>query len=559
MHAEDALFLPPSISSTLRLLHKQRRDDRISHLQSIHHDVQYVRGTHERLGQPPLLANLRCGIWYAPPDISSGHCYFKSTDGHVGAWDFSLSRLNLQVALTAASSGAVVVVDSTRSGKSFPDSLTKTLPIWCCVINRAVAAKRGNDAHGWWDTTLRLPTWIPESEASQIEARIGSWVSALCRPALAPVLERLVNGLDRPLRPSWLSPKGGNAVHATAQPVSEAAGYAWVYCVCASEVCTAEEARERASYTYIQGAGDDEENWARGLTAQLWWRWHFDLIEMARHDARAAEDELTRRLEALAAAAAAPAASDASAESGDGLGRKDAAPIATPPPAAAAMELRPPCALFDGGLLIGARRCADVAAIWCHTDAILDVGGSAGQPAMSAGAAGGSYLHLPVEDEGVGCKKRAQPSKDWWQRVVLPKALCYLHGHLMRGRRVIICCERGDDRSATVAAAASLALYDETATSLLPYQGLTERRRISKEHVRARLALLQASYPEARISRGLTKELNNFFVAAGGGWARLELRLGDGDSDRDGLQSEQFEATREPGPQPDAAPPIGIK
>ena len=223
------------------------------------------------------------------------------------------------------------------------------------------------------------------------------------------------------------------------------------------------------------------------------------------------------------------------------------------------MELRPPCALFDGGLLIGARRCADVAAIWCHADAILDVGGSAGQPAMSAGAAGGSYLHLPVEDEGVGCKKRAQPSKDWWQRVVLPKALCYLHGHLMRGRRVIICCERGDDRSATVAAAASLALYDETATSLLPYQGLTERRRISKEHVRARLALLQASYPEARISRGLTKELNNFFVAAGGGWARLELRLGDGDSDRDGLQSEQFEATREPGPQPDAAPPIGIK
>ena len=54
---------------------------------------------------------------------------------------------------------------------------------------------------------------------------------------------------------------------------------------------TAEEARERASYTYIQGAGDDEENWSRGLTAQLWWRWHSELIEMGRHDARAAEDE----------------------------------------------------------------------------------------------------------------------------------------------------------------------------------------------------------------------------------------------------------------------------
>ena len=84
--------------------------------------------------------------------------------------------------------------------------------------------------------------------------------------------------------------------------------------------------------------------------------------------------------------------------------------------------------------------------------------------------------------------------------------------------------------------------------------------------MRARLALLQAAYPEARVSRGLTKELNNFFVAAGGGWARLELRLDDGDSDRE-HEAEQVSSVAkgkavvesQPEAQADAMPPVGVK
>ena len=38
-----------------------------------------------------------------------------------------LTRLNLQVALTAAANGSVAVVDATRSGKRFPDALSKTV------------------------------------------------------------------------------------------------------------------------------------------------------------------------------------------------------------------------------------------------------------------------------------------------------------------------------------------------------------------------------------------------------------------------------------------------
>ena len=66
----------------------------------------------------PAFANLRCGLWYVPSP--AGTCYFKSTDGHTGNWSFSLIRLNLHVALQAASAGGCFVVDATRRGKTFP-------------------------------------------------------------------------------------------------------------------------------------------------------------------------------------------------------------------------------------------------------------------------------------------------------------------------------------------------------------------------------------------------------------------------------------------------------
>lgn len=34
--------------------------------------------------------------------------------------------------------GGCMIVDSTRKGKRFPDSMSKTIPIWTCVLNRAI-------------------------------------------------------------------------------------------------------------------------------------------------------------------------------------------------------------------------------------------------------------------------------------------------------------------------------------------------------------------------------------------------------------------------------------
>lgn len=86
-------------------------------IHSISADTTFVRSIAAQYRQLPLCANLRCGLWYTPdPDLT---CYFKSTDGHYGNWNFSLTRLNLHVALAAASGGGCIIVDATRRGKTF--------------------------------------------------------------------------------------------------------------------------------------------------------------------------------------------------------------------------------------------------------------------------------------------------------------------------------------------------------------------------------------------------------------------------------------------------------
>lgn len=52
-------------------------------------------------------------------------------------------------------------MDSTRSGKRFPDSLTSTLPIWCCVLNRLVADEAffAQEDVNVWDTEFHAPRY----------------------------------------------------------------------------------------------------------------------------------------------------------------------------------------------------------------------------------------------------------------------------------------------------------------------------------------------------------------------------------------------------------------
>ena len=69
---DAAAFAPPTVFQVSRLLKKQLRAERISHLRSIALDADFVQQTHAAHDSPPLFANLRCGAWYASPALRRG-------------------------------------------------------------------------------------------------------------------------------------------------------------------------------------------------------------------------------------------------------------------------------------------------------------------------------------------------------------------------------------------------------------------------------------------------------------------------------------------------------
>ena len=60
-----------------------------------------------------------------------------------------------------------------------PDALSKTVPIWCAVLNRA-NSKRRRAIDEDWDEALYVPgNVVSASEKAQIEGHLDTWASAL--------------------------------------------------------------------------------------------------------------------------------------------------------------------------------------------------------------------------------------------------------------------------------------------------------------------------------------------------------------------------------------------
>lgn len=271
-----------SLSSTLSSL---RRSSLSTHnrLASILLDSVFVE-TVASAYELPLVANERCGSWYIPLSRKSGSVYFKSTDGHMGEWSFSLRRLNLQLLDVVAKWGGAVVVDSTRRGKSMPDALSKTIPIWCCVMNRALF---GGERTGEAMELFTPPQAVGESEHAQMQKRIDGFVRQflvrsilryehqvsladtkeknICKPNI-PLLR---SKLQKPLRPIWVTQQ--SSLPESSPKFSDF--HPIVLCTASRRVRGA-EASENG---YIQGAADDHEAWSHGLTPPVFWK-HKDLL-----------------------------------------------------------------------------------------------------------------------------------------------------------------------------------------------------------------------------------------------------------------------------------------
>lgn len=149
-----------------------------------------------------------------------------------------------------------MIVDSTRRGKSMSDALSKTIPIWCCVMNRALFPEHG-------DHELHTPPQaVSESEHAQIENRIKIFVRDfldICKPDI----KSLRSKIGKPLRPIWVTQKSS----LPDEPPSFEEFSPVILCTASQRVSGA----EGSEGGYIQGAADDHEAWSQGLTPILFW------------------------------------------------------------------------------------------------------------------------------------------------------------------------------------------------------------------------------------------------------------------------------------------------
>lgn len=146
----------------------------------------------------PILLNERTGSWYYP--YPNGTCYFKSTDGHPGTYDFSFTRLNLHVATLASKKNGLVIVDASQSYKAYPDSLSRTIPIWAAILNIIVF---NIDT----ETALSLPSFITKNEKQTIIECIERKLKEIPDELKQCILDVLHTILIKPLKCIYYSQK----------------------------------------------------------------------------------------------------------------------------------------------------------------------------------------------------------------------------------------------------------------------------------------------------------------------------------------------------------------
>lgn len=225
----------------------------------------------------PLVPNERCGLWYCNPESFSQTSYFKSTDGHINQWDFSTRRLNFHLLPSIAQHGGIVIIDSTRRGKKIPDALSKTIPVWCAVINTLIleASNRSEEV------LFCPPGTVPQSEYDRIKDRIPSLVKKLKNLGIVSGDELLKQFGGKILRPLWVYP--GSSLFSSSTDIftgKQTRSQKWEkpedqdflpVILCTASYQCQDGVDKRYGFTYVQGAADDHELWAEGLTPDMFW------------------------------------------------------------------------------------------------------------------------------------------------------------------------------------------------------------------------------------------------------------------------------------------------
>ncbi|KAJ7496746.1 initiator tRNA phosphoribosyl transferase [Mycena latifolia] len=431
--------------------------DLFNRIHSIDEDVSFVDKVHEAYPDVPILPNLRCGAWYTDPTIATDcPAYFKSTDGHFSNWSFNLRRPNLHLLpLIAAQDGTgIILVDSTRAGKRIPDALSKTVPIWCAVVNRAVLQVHPGKVG--WDTNLYTPPGaVSSQEHDQIEQRLDAWANALANSSYD------LPDLRLPLRPMWLTPaSSGFPVF----PAKKDRTFVPILCLSASRQVQVGVERRSGGFAYIQGSGDDHELWGMGLTPDMFWAHRAVILNASR-----------AQLQTLVASIVAT-------QSRAHVGR-----------------LATPIKKVHGRVLV------------CATTDLppdpKDWDKSMGHVVIGAGPS----VKLP-DSSSILCIETWEGKKGQMQFLqdVLPRSTSFLHAQLLAGRRVCITCDTGTDFSVGIALVALQKFFDDGGELVVSGDHAAK----DKHSIRTRLEWIITSRPEANPSRTTLKRVNEFLLSS---------------------------------------------
>ncbi|KAI0629429.1 initiator tRNA phosphoribosyl transferase [Trametes polyzona] len=453
--------------------------DIYNRLHSIAEDVHFVQRVHESYPDLPVLPNLRCGAWYVDPEIATDEpVYFKSTDGHFGNWNFNLRRPNLHLLPLIIAHNGIILVDSTRAGKRIPDALSKTVPIWCAVLNRAMA-KTYPDKKDWNVKLYCPPGAVSEQERAQIEVNLDKWADALLNSAYT------LPEIPCPLRPLWITP---STTMFPRLPPRENMSYLPIICVSASKQIEEGVGRRTNGFSYVQGSGDDHELWGMGLTPTLFWEHNKELLEADR-------DDLPSVVESIVTASKCR-------QGGDTW-----------------KALPTPVEVVGGRVLIGAE--SDIPSTPPLTIPGVDkpvsyviISSSVQDP--QAGDTGAEGQVPPPGPAHILRLRMAEGKKDQlhFLQSVLPESMRYIRGRLAKGDAICVCCESGKDASVGVALAALQLFFDDQGALVVKEDGTTTPVNASKASIKTRLQWIISSRPQANPSRVTLRRVNEFLLSS---------------------------------------------
>lgn len=288
-------------SETLSQINKDIKKENKSlrnRLQSIRYDCGFLETeVMKRFPKYPVIPNERCGVWYCNPKNFTQTSYFKSTDGHTSQWDFSTRRLNFHLFPTLQEHGGIVIVDSTRRGKKIPDALSKTVPIWCAVLNYVMLKSKGKEIN--IDEILFVPpATVSKTEYSSIAKKLPELVEKLENLGVIDGRELFDRFGGKILRPIWVFP-GSSILRASVDPFTgETTQTEWApsendniipLILCTVSYQAQDGMDKRNGFTYVQGAADDHELWSNGLDAGMFWDNYDYLTDPDKTDAQLEE------------------------------------------------------------------------------------------------------------------------------------------------------------------------------------------------------------------------------------------------------------------------------